>query len=276
MRIAIRHTSSYHYDQPVPYALQRLRLRPQSGPGQQVIDWQVSVDGVEPNVSWTDGFGNRADLVRHERNKREIVIVAVGTVDTVDTAGIYGNVSEVAPVWIYERETPLTQPGESLRALAATVGECSGQLESLHTLTNLIHASIVWEPGTTGVDTDAESALLNGRGVCQDHAHVFIAVARLLGIPARYVSGYLLMNGVAKQAASHAWAEAHIGGLGWVSFDAANDKCPDAHYVRIAAGLDYRDAMPVSGVRTGQGKETLTVELSVLEMQGQSQSQSGK
>ncbi|MGA3251784.1 MAG: transglutaminase family protein [Paraburkholderia sp.] len=274
MRIAIRHTSHYQYEQPVPYALQRLRLRPQSGPGQNVLEWRVTVDGVEPDTSWTDGFGNRADLVRHERNKREIVIVAAGTVETVDMAGIYGAASDMTPPWIYERETLLTQPGERVQALAESVRAGSGQLDSLHRLMNAVHSMIAYKPGSTGVGTDAETALRDGSGVCQDHTHAFIAAARRLGVPARYISGYLLMDDIAQQNASHAWAEAHIDGLGWVGFDAANDNCPDERYVRMATGLDYRDAMPVSGVRSGQGAETLTVELSVLQVQVQGQSQS--
>ncbi|MGF6725383.1 transglutaminase-like putative cysteine protease [Paraburkholderia sp. GAS41] len=274
MRIAIRHTSHYQYEHPVPYALQRLRLRPQSGPGQNVLDWRVTVDGVEPVTSWTDGFGNRADLVRHERNKHEIVIVAAGTVETVDMAGVYGVASDTTPPWIYERETLLTQPGERVQALAESVRASSGQLDSLHRLMNAVHSMIAYVPGSTEVGTDAETALRDGSGVCQDHTHAFIAAARRLGVPARYISGYLLMDGVAQQSASHAWAEAHVDGLGWVGFDAANDTCPDERYVRMATGLDYRDAMPVSGVRSGPGAETLTVEISVLQVSGQSQSQS--
>jgi transglutaminase-like putative cysteine protease len=250
MRIAIHHTSHYQYEQPVPYALQRLRLRPQSGPGQNVLEWRVTVDGVEPGTSWTDGFGNRADLVRHERNKLEIVIVAAGTVETVDMAGIYGVTYDTTPPWIYERETLLTKPGERVQALAESVRASSGQLDSLHRLMNAVHTMIVYKPGSTGVGTDAETALRDGSGVCQDHTHAFIAAARQLGVPARYISGYLLMEDVAQQSASHAWAEAHVDGLGWVGFDAANDTCPDDRYVRTATGLDYRDAMPVSGVRT--------------------------
>jgi len=274
MRIAIRHTSHYQYDQPVPYALQRLRLRPQSGPGQNVLDWRVTVDGVEPTVSWTDGLGNRVDLVRHERNKSEIVIIAEGTVETQDMAGIYGFINEIAPPWIFERETPLTQAGERVHALAATVRAGDGQLDTLHRLTNAIHNQIAYVPGATGVGTDAETALREGHGVCQDHTHVFIAAARSIGVPARYISGYLLMDDLEQHGASHAWAEAHVDGLGWVGFDAANDKCPDDRYVRIATGLDYRDAMPVSGVRTGQGAESLTVTVTVMPASGQSQSQS--
>lgn len=274
MRIAIRHTSHYQYDQPVPYALQRLRLRPQSCPGQTVLDWQVTVDGVEPTVSYVDGLGNHVDFVRYERNMREIAIVAAGTVDTEDRAGIFGTVDGLVPPWIFERETPLTRAGEQVKALAADLRAEGAQLQSMHGLMSTIHDRIAYQPGTTEVSTDAETALLNRQGVCQDHAHVFIAAARALNVPARYVSGYLLMDGVAKQTASHAWAEAYLDGLGWVGFDAANNTCPDERYVRIATGLDYRGAMPVSGIHTGQGAETLTVEISVLPSQAsQSQSQ---
>ncbi len=84
-----------------------------------------------------------------------------------------------------------------------------------------------YEIGSTDVETVAEAALAAGHGVCQDLTHVFCAVARLSGIPARYVSGYLMMDGVEHQAASHAWAEAHVAGLGWVGFDAANNMSPD-------------------------------------------------
>lgn len=273
MRLAIRHISRYHYDQPVPYALQRLRLRPQTCPGQRVIDWQVTVDGIAPSVSYSDGLGNRVDLVRHERNTQKIVIVAEGTVETEDTAGIFGTVNGVAPPWIFERVTALTRAGECIDALAAPLRAEGKPLDSLHELMNAINSRIAYKPGTTEVSTDAETALLNGQGVCQDHAHVFIAAARLMHIPARYVSGYLLMEDTPAQSASHAWAEAYLDGLGWVGFDAANNTCPDERYVRIATGLDYRDAMPVSGVRTGQGAETLIVEIDVARSQDSQSSQ---
>jgi transglutaminase-like putative cysteine protease len=100
-----------------------------------------------------------------------------------------------------------------------------------------------------------------------------ISVARLLGIPARYVSGYLLMEGVAEQTATHAWAEVHLPGLGWVGFDAANNICPDERYVRIATGLCYRDAAPVSGMRIGWAGENLHVAVTVEPTTGQQQSQ---
>ena len=263
MLLTIKHISTYRYDQPVAYAVQRLRLRPQSVAGQIVRDWDLNVIGATAEVSYTDGFGNRTDLVRHDRDCQEIVITASGDVETEDRAGVFGSVQGFAPVWLFERETPLTRPGENIRDLVAKFSGSRDRLAVLHELMDMIHARVVFVPGSTSVITDAETALQAGEGVCQDHAHILITTARLLKIPARYISGYLMMDGVSKQTAGHAWAEAHIEGLGWVGFDAANNVCPTDRYVRIACGLDYRDAAPVSGIRLGEAFETLAVAINV-------------
>lgn len=263
MLLNIRHVSHYSYEHPVPYAVQRLRLRPPTVPGQKVIDWDVKLEGGEPEVSYIDGFGNKTDLVQHQRHVTEIVITASGRVEVEDRAGVLGPVYGLAPLWLFERETELTTSGERLRTLADSLSGRNDRLSLLHELMNTVHASISYIPGTTSVSTDAESALAAGQGVCQDHAHIFLSLARLLGIPARYVSGYLMMEGVEDQTASHAWAEAHIDGLGWVGFDAANNICPNDRYVRLATGLDYRDAAPISGVRLGGTVESLAVHINV-------------
>jgi transglutaminase-like putative cysteine protease len=105
------------------------------------------------------------------------------------------------------------------------------------------------------------------RGVCQDLSHIFIACARLIGAPARYVSGHLVkLNGEVEQQASHAWAEALVPGLGWVGFDAANGACPAETHVRVATGFDYMSAAPVRGTRIGGGAEELSVKLAVADM----------
>ena len=122
---------------------------------------------------------------------------------------------------------------------------------------------VAYTVGATNSGTTAEEALLQGTGVCQDHTHIFTAAARLLGFPARYVSGYLMMNDRLDQAATHAWAEAHVDDLGWVAFDVANGISADERYVRVATGRDYRDAMPVSGIRLGQAEEQLAVHITV-------------
>ena len=115
------------------------------------------------------------------------------------------------------------------------------------------------------IDTTAEEALtLGDGGVCQDHANIFISAARLSGLPARYVSGYLMMNDRVDQDATHAWAEACMSNdLGWVGFDVSNGVSPDERYVRIAVGRDARDAAPIDGLRMGSADEKLIVSLQV-------------
>ncbi|HET9535240.1 MAG TPA: transglutaminase family protein, partial [Mesorhizobium sp.] len=136
-------------------------------------------------------------------------------------------------------------------------------IDRLHALMNLIADEVAYVPGATHAGTTAEEATALRSGVCQDHAHIFIAAARSLGFPARYVSGYLLMDGAVDQVASHAWAEAHVSALGWVAFDVANRMSPDERYVRLAVGRDYREANPVSGIRLGQAAEALAVHITV-------------
>ena len=148
----------------------------------------------------------------------------------------------------------------------ASLGDAfDGTLAKLHGLMDLIAKRVTYSAGMTHSATPSEDALLAGQGVCQDHAHVFLSAARLMGIPGRYVSGYLMMNDREEQDASHAWAEAYVEGLGWVGFDVSNEMCPDERYVRVATGLDYRDAAPISGMRYGEASESMVVSVHVAQ-----------
>ena len=133
----------------------------------------------------------------------------------------------------------------------------------LHALSALILNSVTYSTGTTDFATTAEQAIEAGQGVCQDHAHILIAAARLMGYPARYVSGYLMMDDRVDQDAGHAWAEVHVDGLGWVGFDVSNGVSPDPRYVRVATGLDYGEAAPISGIVYGGRNESMVVQLQV-------------
>lgn len=271
MRLKITHTTEYHYDQPVSYSLQRLRLTPQTGPGQTVAAWQIAVDGAAIEAGFDDHFGNRVQLVASEGGNNRVHIIASGEVDTEDRAGVFGPHVGDTPLWLFNRETPRTRAGKLVRELARSLPE-DDPLARMHALMNAINDSVSYRPGTTGTETTAEEAMKAGHGVCQDHAHIFIAAARLLDLPARYISGYLMMDGQEEQTATHAWAETHLPGLGWVGFDAANRVCPDARYVRIACGLCYADTAPVSGMRVGQAGENLSVAV-VVKRQEQAQGQ---
>lgn len=272
MRLKISHTTEYRYAEPVQYSLQRLRLTPLDHPGQRVIRWDTTVEGATPEVTYDDQFGNRVELVSVNGDQMAIRITASGEVETEDRTGVFGPHQAYAPLWLYLRETPLTKPGKLLKELAkSAVGD--SDLAKMHAMMAVLHETVAYRPGETATDTTAEQALEKKSGVCQDHAHIMIAAARHHGLPARYISGYLMLEDSAEQTASHAWAEVHVAGLGWVGFDAANKICPDDRYVRLATGLDYRDASPISGMVTGLASESLTVAITVEE-QGQSQSQS--
>lgn len=262
MLLKIAHRTEYHYDAPVHYALQRLRLMPASGPTQSVHEWALHIDGAAEEVRFRDHFGNETRLVSVEGAPHAIVVEARGAVDTRNTNGVLGAHQGFVPLWLFCQQTPLTAVGEGIGDLAASVGAGS-ELDRLHRLAGLVGERIRYVTGATDVATSAEEALALGAGVCQDHSHVIVAAARAMGFPARYVSGYLFMDEATQQAASHAWAEVHVSGLGWVGFDAANGISPDERYVRVATGRDYRDAMPLSGIRLGQGEERLAVSITV-------------
>ena len=135
-----------------------------------------------------------------------------------------------------------------------------------------INQEITFDTDPTGAATTAAESFALRRGVCQDLTHVFIASAREIGFPARYVAGYFhRADGVVRQEAGHAWAEAHVEGLGWVAFDAANGICSTDAHIRVAVGLDYLGAAPVRGTRYGGGEESLAVTVIVDQAQRQMQ-----
>lgn len=264
MQLAIRHTTHYRFDQPVVHGLQQLRLKPRSDPGQAVIDWRMTLEGARVEAEYEDQHRNRTTLASAIPGVTEIAITCEGLVETADCAGIVGQHGGFMPLWVLLNQTALTAPGPNMRALAGAVrAETADRLEQLHRLSRAVQDAVRYEIGHTDASTPAEQALAAGRGVCQDHAHVFIGCARLLGVPARYASGYLKMNDRTDQEAGHGWAEAHIDGLGWVGFDISNGICPDQRYVRLATGCDYRDAAPVTGVSYGAGESVLKVSLAV-------------
>ncbi|MEN2472158.1 transglutaminase family protein [Burkholderia sp. GS2Y] len=263
MRIGIAHTLRYTFDEPSQQALQRLRLRPASSLGQTVEHWEVLANGKPPELSYTDGFGNGVDLVRHSNDSKEIVIVSRGEVTTHKRKGVLGCTGESTLPWLFLRESPLTRPGDSLTELASALKSTQNCLLMLHELMAVVHDRLEFEPENTDHATDAEYAWINSKRTCRDSAHVFIAVARRLGIPARYTSGYLLDDDHASHATSHAWAEVYVDRLGWVGFDSANNCCPDERYVKLAVGIDARDARPVTSIRSSSGGETLAVEIAV-------------
>lgn len=272
MKLSIRHTTHYAFREPVVHALQRLRLTPKATQGQSILKWDMQYDNAHAELEYDDQNFNTVTLIAVEPGASEVTVTCTGEVETQDKAGVIGQHSGHMPLWSFLGQTKLTKPGPKLRALIRDLDapKDSAKLDFLHALSARIRGDVTYETGTTHASTTAEEAVDHGRGVCQDHAHIFIGAARAADIPARYVSGYLMMNDRIEQEATHAWAEAHIEGLGWVGFDVSNGISPDPRYVRVATGRDYRDAAPVTGISFGSTEQVLTVGVAV-EQQAESQ-----
>lgn len=265
MRISIGHVSRYTYSEPTKYSILALRLTPPSFEGQRVVEWRVTAPGVDAVQPFRDGFGNMVHLVSCTEQHAESLVIAKGVVETDNCAGIVQGLTDSAPVGVYCRQTEKTAPNDAIVALARAAA--AGGIRGMHDLMHAVRDAVDYRAGATSSRTTAVDALAAGVGVCQDHAHVFISAARSLGIPARYVSGYLFVGEQEPAEANHAWAEVWLKNLGWVGFDPANRICPTDHYVRLAAGLDATFAAPIRGVRRGIAEEDLDV---VVEVQQQS------
>ncbi|RYG35293.1 MAG: transglutaminase family protein [Burkholderiales bacterium] len=275
MRLSIEHSTRYEFSQAAIHGLQRFRLTPKNTHGQEIVAWDMALEGANFEVEYDDHHFNRTTLVSLKSGARVVSVTCSGVIDTADKAGIIGQHSGHMPLWTFLRPTALTRAGLKIRALVAHVDADRGnKLDFLHALSEAVRGAVEYQTGATDVNTTAEQALAGAQGVCQDQAHVFISAGRLIDVPMRYVSGYLMMNDRIEQDAGHGWVEAHLEGLGWVGFDVSNGISPDERYVRVATGRDYREAAPVTGMAVGAGTVELRVELSVEQQQsGQQQQQ---
>jgi transglutaminase-like putative cysteine protease len=266
MLVSINHTTEYHYDTVGSFAVQRLRLTPQDSQAQRVLSWSIEAEGMEHAASYIDGFGNRVSLITHCKPYESLAITARGEVETKDTNGVVGSLKETANPRLFLRATPRTKTSAAIKALADEAKE-RRTLDRLHHLMESIAGRVAYDTDATHPGTTAAEAFDAGQGVCQDHAHIFIAAARRLKIPARYVTGYLHVSGEEPAVAHHAWAEAWVNELGWVGFDPANHICPTERYVRLACGFDSASAAPITGARRGGGTESLRVDVVVRQQQ---------
>lgn len=272
MDLTIEHHTSYRYSDAVNYTIQQLRLTPQDGFGQQVKHWEIRVNGHLHRFD--DAYGNAAHTLVLDHPHQSIQIVATGQVVT----GLeYVADDDPLPLAVYLRTTPLTEAQGELEAFSLRYQDHVGAGDGawLDEMVDAIVAQVPYARGSTAVDTPASDAFILGSGVCQDHAHIFVACCRRLGLPARYVSGYLFTDD-GHLMESHAWADVWLAQGGWRSIDVSN-RCralgPQAsgRHVRLAVGLDYRDACPVSGMRVGGGLETMGARVSISQQAEQVQ-----
>ena len=266
MRIRISHQTTYRYEPPASGAIQSLRLTPRNHDGQYVLRWRIDVSPDALLTTREDAFGNITHVFSAEGPLSEIDLNVEGEIETQNTNGIVNGAAERFPPSLFLRETPMTQADAAIIEFAREIhdSEADQPLDLLHALLRQLHDAMTFDVAMTNAPPNAAEAFALKRGVCRDFTHIFIAAARSLGIPARYVVGYLRRaDDVVTQDAGHAWAEAFVPDLGWVGFDAANGISPTDAHVRVSIGLDSLGAAPVRGARYGLGAETMSVAVAV-------------
>lgn len=266
MRLRIEHRTIYRYEPAVRLVVQNLRLRPGEFDGQRVLEWRLDAGGHVIDDGYVDGVGNRVNMLTAHGPLEVLEVVAGGVVDVADRAGMVRGLRELVHPLAWLRAGPLTGPAAAIEELArsAVPDRAMDRLAQGHALAQAVAQAVRYAPGASDTATTAAEALEAGIGVCQDHAHVLVAAARSLDIPARYVTGYLHDGeGRLGGEATHAWAELHLDAYGWVGFDPANRQCPTQDYVRLACGIDAIDAAPFRGAAIGAATETLSLEVQV-------------
>ena len=284
----VRHETRFEYETPVNISHQLLKLRPRRCTRQNVAGADVLIEPA-PSVGrdWQDCFGNTVEFATVQQPHRELIITSTAQVEILPAMNI---MLDFSPAWEvvaqsmqtptqsealiasqFCYESPYVELHRDVRAYALeSFGPGRPLLAAVMELTSRIHRDFKYQGGVTDVSTPVLEVLETRRGVCQDFAHLQIACLRSLGLPARYVSGYLLTHpppGKPKLAGadeSHAWLAVWCPELGWVDFDPTNNQIPNLEHITVAWGRDYGDVSPVSGFIFGGGEHEVAVAVDVM------------
>lgn len=263
MRLRIVHTTTFTYDSAVSEAYMEMRLRPLDAGGQRCESFRLTTDPAGEARGYADRFGNHVrhfdTLAPHDR----LLVTARSEVETREGYAEPDRELSLLDAYDYRQPTAYTPQTGSIRSFALAAAVEGDPLATAEAVCRNVHGALAYTPGSTTVRTTADEALGAARGVCQDFAHVMIAACRALGLPARYVSGYMLAPQRGTASASHAWVDVFVPGPGWISLDPTHDGRQTDHYVRLAVGRDYSDVPPTRGVYKGAGRESMAVDVRV-------------
>lgn len=266
--LSIRHLTRYRYTEPLLYSVQTLHLWPSSGPCQRVVDWSIQVPGRLSELPALQGNREHSFSLSARATDRltEVLVVAQGRVEPTGVAE-FDETAGLPPAF-YRRSSVLAEPHPRMTAWAREqLGAAAGASptpQGALALSEAVAQRVRYRTGNTGVETTALEAFDWGLGVCQDQAHVMVALCRGLGWPARYVSGYFFAQNE-PELASHAWVDVCVDEARsrWLSVDVTH-ACPtDRRHVRLAAATDYAACLPIRGMRRGGGQEALDVRVQI-------------
>ncbi len=283
MRFDILYRTCFLYDAPVSESQNELRACPATDGHQHLVSYRVAVVPEARVLSFTDYFGTRVDAFGVREPHRRLEIVAEASVETSDPLEIDegGTVDDllgaefVAAHHEYLARTRHTDWNDDIQEAAAACAKQAGP--SVRAVVQAVHdrvrANIRYEKDVTDIGTPVADVLAGGAGVCQDFAHLAVAMCRSIGIPARYVSGYLfasddsaLVEGEAApvlEVQTHAWIEAAIPAAGWLPLDPTNGRAVGAHHVKLGHGRDYDDVSPFRGVHHGRANADLEASVEI-------------
>ncbi len=266
MRLTVDHRTRYRFSEPQERVVQLARMTPQDHADQTVINWRIDVDRDVRLREGRDGYGNWTTMLYLDGPLDAIEIRVQGDVLTSGTEnGLVQGAIETLPPLFFHRTTPLTANSAEIQAFADQV--CGGLVDDANRARMLnvaLFERVKLQPGRSPKSRTAHQTLSEGWGNVRDCVQLLVASARAAGMSARFVSGHCLdspLNHGHKSA--HCWAEIYVEGRGWVGFDPAIGLPPGEMHVRVAIGLDARDATPLSGTRTGGGIEEMDVEVHI-------------
>jgi len=243
MRIAIEHQITHRVQGRGGAIARMLRLTPGNSDDQTVGHWRIDVDCDARLRPGQDGFGNAVTMLYIEGPVEQVTITASGDVLTSDAHGVVHGTIETLPPALFLRATPATPQDAAIAAFAReATQDTDGPLAALHALNAALHRRFADKVGPGAADA-GQAFAADAVGAC-DLAHIFCVAARSLAIPARFVSGFALLDGA---TSAHCWAEAHVEGLGWIGFDPSIGLSPQDRHVRVAVALDAAGAAPVAG-----------------------------
>ncbi len=287
----VRHLTRFLYSEPVREAVMTLYKQPRSDASQHVETFEIRTSPRAGLHDYEDCFGNAACFFDIPGEHQELRVEAQSVVAVhrqeqdpdLESPGWDAMTGlESGSLWHFLNPTPLTAPTPRLAAFVKEHGieRLDTPLDSLRLLARRLHETIAYDPGATMVHSPVDHALETGRGVCQDHAHLMLAVARSWGVPARYASGYLHVErpddpDALMARGSHAWVECLLPNLGWIGFDPTNDTMPSGRHIRVATGRDYQDVPPTRGTFRGTAAQTLEVSVGVKALSSESRNDDG-
>ncbi len=280
MFYSLRHVTRFRYSAPVHESVMELRMQPRSEGPQSLRNFQIVTNPRAQLYAYTDYLGNAVYHFNVLRAHSELRIEAQAVVEVMQTAPTHQACDALEwdrynPYNLTDQHFDLLEPSKFARpstALATFTGEkhltrpSGDPLTALRHLNTAIFESFDYEIGVTQVHSPIEQALRQGRGVCQDFAHIMLAITRSWGIPARYVSGYLQHDRGGDRSgedATHAWIEAWLPSLGWIGFDPTNNTLAAERHIRAAVGRDYADVPPTRGTFKGGAESELAISVAV-------------